>query len=250
MQFDQHAGLKEAVATFQELYTWADREIGGPLRVRRRAGLGGRPIVLMPGASGTSEFFSLVTSALCKLGLDPINVDYSGTVSPDRLASALADYVKSAKLKAPVILGCSYSAWWMQLLPAEIVAEATLIFSNGFVEVADLLPSPLFDEAHIDATPAGELQTQWLKRAQKQEGPLAYLLCGAMSGWLPAEDLKGRLLNVARSRELPRRSHSGKAAIPRLRRRHDCWSDGKKAFQGVMAWCATYRNRRWALPLR
>jgi|GEM_PF-2813160 len=238
MHQDQHAALKDAVASFRDCYPLVDGLDGAPFKVRRQDGRQGRPIVLMPGASGTAEFFSLVVEPLRELGLDPITIDYAGTVAPGRLASALADFVKAAELEAPVILGCSYSAWWMQLLPAEFAQEATLIFSNGFVEVADLLPNPLFDAAIIDATPADELQAQWLERAQGQQGPLAYLLCQAMSAWLPAEDLKGRLLHVARSEALPRQAPSGKAAII------DCEDDALVGAKARTRFRATWSGAR------
>ena len=175
----------------------------GALSFRRSASPAGRPVVLLPGASGTSEFFCLAAPLLAAGGVDPVLVDYPGTLVPRELARRTERLARDLGLSAPVALGCSYSAWWLQHAVTDGPFRA-LILCNGFVEAEDLKPHPLFDHAAIAATPAETLREEWRARAASAPpAMLTELLLQAMSGWLAAEDLKGRLLEVTSSLPVP-----------------------------------------------
>lgn len=172
----------------------------GPLRWRAGSGSSARKIVLMPGAGGTTESFAFVAEMLRDAGLDPLFVDYAGTASPQDLAGALMDLLRHLDLTSVTVLGCSYSAYWIQHFPMSDRISA-LFLCNGFVEAADLQPNPLFDHATIKATEEQDLQAQWRQRAEAQAGSrLGQLMLRAMTGGLPANDLRGRLLKVSSSR--------------------------------------------------
>jgi pimeloyl-ACP methyl ester carboxylesterase len=171
-----------------------------PFTWRRAPSRGGRSIIVMPGAGGTTEFFAFVAHTLRDGGLDPVFVDYAGDVPPDELAALLQALVCDLDLSEPVLLGCSYSAYWSQHLSDE-GTFSRLILCNGFVEATDLQPNPLFDHAKISAADPETLQGEWRVRSQGQAGTrLGQLLLHAMSGGLPAKDLRGRLLEVSSAR--------------------------------------------------
>ncbi|MFV0335033.1 MAG: alpha/beta fold hydrolase [Tropicimonas sp.] len=171
----------------------------GPFSCRRSAAPEGYPLVILPGAGGTSEFFSFVAAKLRDRGFDPILVDYSGTVPPDELAKGLDWLAQALRLVDPVAVGCSYSAYWCQHLPAD-GAFSGLVLCNGFVEAENLLPNPMFDHAAILTATPESLQAEWQSRARAQsETRLGQMLIHAMFGGLAAKDLRGRLLEVTSS---------------------------------------------------
>lgn len=192
------APLAELEAAFPKSHSRSGR-----LSYRHGVAPAGRPVLLLPGASGTSEFFCHVAPLLRDGGCDPILVDYPGTLAPRELARETESLAGELGLVSPVGLGCSYSAWWLQYALAT-GPFSRLVLCNGFVEAEDLKPNPLFDHAAIEATPAEDLRGQWRDRAAA--GPktaLSGLLLSAMTGWLAAEDLKGRLLEVTSSSPVP-----------------------------------------------
>lgn len=169
----------------------------GLLHVRRTPEASGTPIVMLPGASGTSEFFMLVAPALVEAGLDPILVDYPGTLKPAELCAEVEGLARELELQSPIALGCSYSAYWLQHLASDSVFVAATL-ANGFVEADDLKDNPLFDHQAISETPAETLSAEWLDRTGKQpDTPLKQLMTKGLTEWLPPEDLKGRLLEVS-----------------------------------------------------
>ena len=175
----------------------------GILSCRRGRAPVGRPVLLLPGASGTSEFFCLAAPLLRDGGLDPILVDYPGTRPPRELARHTEDLVKALDLRNPAAVGCSYSAWWLQHARSD-GPLAHLVLCNGFVEAEDLKANPLFDHAAISATPADRLREEWRERAASAPvTALSELLLLAMTEWLAPEDLKGRLLEVTSSGRVP-----------------------------------------------
>lgn len=193
---------EEQLAAFDAAFPKAQL-LESPLSFRRASPASGQAVMLLPGASGTSEFFCLVASLLREGGCDPVLVDYPGTIGPRALARETEKLAVGLGLAAPVAAGCSYSAWWLQYA-ATSAPFAALILCNGFVEAEDLKGNPLFDHAAIAATPAAELREQWRDRAAGGPStPLSALLLKAMTGWLAAEDLKGRLLQVTTSRPVP-----------------------------------------------
>lgn len=184
------------------------RTIGGAgFLVRQAAGsAGGRAVVLLPGSSGTSAFFHRVLPLLPAGRAAPVLVDYPGPPGPETLAAELGRVLDALGLSDPVVVGCSYSAYWLQHLPRVAPGRAGhLILCNGFVEAADLLPSPLFDPDHIRRTPATDLRGEWAERARANAGTaLGDLSFWSMTRGLAAEDLKGRLISVATARPIPR----------------------------------------------
>ncbi|WP_417766644.1 alpha/beta fold hydrolase [Stappia sp.] len=193
---------EEQLAAFDTAFPKAQL-LESPLSFRRASPASGQAVMLLPGASGTSEFFCLVASLLREGGCDPVLVDYPGTIGPRALARETEKLAVGLGLAAPVAVGCSYSAWWLQHA-ATSAPFAALILCNGFVEAEDLKGHPLFDHAAIAATPAAELREQWRERAAGGPStPLSGLLLKAMTGWLAAEDLKGRLMQVTASRPVP-----------------------------------------------
>lgn len=172
----------------------------GPLEWRRGQGTAGHPVILMPGAGGTTEFFAFVADGLRAGGLNPIFVDYAGTPPPEELAAALTRLIRHLELKSASVLGCSYSAYWSQHL-AQGPGIGGLILCNGFVEARDLQPNPLFDHAAIQGTDENQLMSEWHERAKAQSATrLGQLMIGAMTGGLAPRDLRGRLLQVSSSR--------------------------------------------------
>lgn len=196
------ARLAAELAAFDRAFP--ARAIGGAgFRVRQAAaGAQGRPVVLLPGSSGTSAFFHRVTPLLSSGAAAPVLVDYPGAPGPEALASELGRVIDALGLSDPVVVGCSYSAYWLQHLPQAAPGRAArLVLCNGFVEAADLLPSPLFDLDHITRTPAEALRAEWAGRARANTGtPLGDLSYWSMTKGLAAEDLKGRLIAVATAR--------------------------------------------------
>ncbi|MFV0244710.1 MAG: alpha/beta fold hydrolase [Qingshengfaniella sp.] len=189
------------VARFQAAFPRTVEPDSG-LAYRRAAVPAGRSVLLCPGASGTSEFFCLVAAPLVAAGLDPILVDYPGDVPPETLAERFAVLTAALGSVRPIGIGCSYSAYWLQL-PVAARGLAGRILCNGFVEAADLLPNPLFDHAAIAATGADQLRREWADRARPNQGTdLGRLLLCAMEDWLPARDLKGRLMAVSASQQI------------------------------------------------
>lgn len=170
---------------------------GGLPGVRRAPEATGTPVVILPGASGTSEFFMTAAPLLAKAGLDPIFVDYPGAMPPDALCRATEAQAREMGLRDPFVLGCSYSAYWLQHLRADSVFRA-VILANGFVDADDLKGNPLFDHAAISATAPDELSRQWLGRiAAQPDTPLKRMLTVGLAEWLKPEDLRGRLLQVS-----------------------------------------------------
>lgn len=199
------ARLAGELAAFERAFP--ARAIGAAgFSVRRAAaGAQGRPLVLLPGSSGTSAFFHRVTPLLPPDRAAPVLVDYPGTPGPEALAAELGRVIDALGLSDPVVVGCSYSAYWLQHLPQAAPGRAgRLILCNGFVEADDLLPSPLFDLDHITRTPAEALRAEWAERARANAGtPLGDLSFWSMTKGLAAEDLKGRLIAVASARPVP-----------------------------------------------
>lgn len=170
----------------------------------------GHPVILLPGSSGTAEFFHRVVAALPDYWVMPTLLDYTGAYAPRELARRLGRVIDHLGLSAPTVVGCSYSAYWIQHLPAVAPGRVgRLVLCNGFVEAADLQPNPLFDHARIRATPAVTLQREWATRAAANAGtPLGDLSLWSMTAGLSAEDLKGRLLAVSSAEPI---AHPGMA---------------------------------------
>lgn len=166
----------------------------------RSLGASGRPLLMLPGASGTSEFFLDVAPALAATRR-VILIDYPGGPEPDGLATGLVGLMDRLGLGQTDILGSSYAAYWGQILARDHAGRIDrLVLANGFTSKEDLAGNPLFDTAILEATDARTLQGQWLERARQAPHPvLGPLMVRAMEGGLQADDLRGRLLQVSRA---------------------------------------------------
>lgn len=159
--------------------------------------------LLLPGASGTSEFFFQQFVAWPEEH-ELVLVDYPGTISPHQLAEGMRDLVSHLALASINFVGCSYSSYWGQIYSAIPENRARrIILCNGFTDRHDFEGNPLFDERHIRSVSPKELQGEWLERvASSPNSLLRVLLTNSLQEWLPAEDLYGRLLSVAQSKAI------------------------------------------------
>ncbi len=164
----------------------------------------GAAILLLPGSVGTCEVFFKTLAALGG-AFRLVAANYPGISDPAKLADGLAGLQKALGLERALIVGSSFSAYWLQHFAARHPESVNkLLLGNGFVEGAPLRAHPLFDPALL-SQPADVIQRTWFDRvAAAPASELRELQLDMLRGRQSAEVLRSRLVSVIEAGPAPR----------------------------------------------
>jgi maspardin len=168
-----------------------------------------KAVLLLPGSLGTCEVFFKQIAAL-GAQYRVVAATYPGIESSAALADGLAGLQQALGLNGALIVGSSFSAYWLQFFALRHPERVSrLVLGNGFVRGEPLKEHRLFSpELILNETPQA-LQRAWYARlAAGPDGELRNLQLDMLSGRQSADVLKSRLASVISAETCPRLSIS------------------------------------------
>lgn len=173
-------------------------------------GRGAPPLVLLPGALGDAASAWRIAQAFAG-ERRVIAVTYPGGCDAPALADGLSALLQSLGTGPCAVWGSSYGAWWAQAFAQRHPTQVDgLWLGNTFVDGGDVAGSPLFDAAWLDTASSADVLARWdAALAARPDDALRAVQLELLRHTLPAEQLHGRLRQVAHAPALP------PAAVPR-----------------------------------
>jgi len=174
----------------------------------------GPPIVLLPGWVGDAAMYFRILerkSSLPRL----IAVTYPGIADGIALSSQFAELLERWKVDKPLVVGSSFSSYWLQHLTTRHHARVSgYILGNGFSDAADLVGVSLgVPDSAADAS-AEAVHSAWIDRLSKlQQTELVALQALMLRERQSARDLNDRLSGVRLAVEAAKRDASNKVFL-------------------------------------
>lgn len=164
----------------------------------------GPVVVLLPGAAGGGDVAYKLIQDLCDEART-ISITYPGGASPEALSAGLVELLDHLAVARVAIWGSSYGAWWSQAFAARNKERVTALWlGNTLVDGDDVAAIPLFSKNWLLSSSANLVRSEWMKAtASKPPSELRDLQLYFIGQTLSAENLQGRLLQVANSTALP-----------------------------------------------
>jgi maspardin len=201
---DANDGVMARLATLRRLYPVQTIRAGGHHWPHIDTGGPGEAVVLLPGSQGTCEMYF---EELLALGGDHrmIAASYPAISDVDGLAEGLFAFMEVKDLKSAVVVGSSFSAYWVQHFAAKYPDRVNrLVICNGFAS-ADEVQADVFAPHKVVPVAAEELKAaRVVKLAQLPDVRLREVLEELMVKQQDADNLKARLVGVATARPITR----------------------------------------------